>query len=179
MNSAKHADGDNENVLAVLRKNVKDFRTSTEGEEIGQISKVGDGIATVVGLCNAMYGEIVVFEDGTKGMVQNIGVNSIGCILFGSDEDIEQGTKVKRTYKKAGVPVGDKFIGRVVNALGEPIDGNGDIEASDYRAIEQPAPSIVERKSVSVPMETGILAIDSMFPIGRGQRELIIGDRQW
>ena len=178
MNSAKHADGDNENVLAVLRKNVKDFRTSTEGEEIGQISKVGDGIATVVGLGNAMYGEIVVFEDGTKGMVQNIGVNSIGCILFGSDEDIEQGTKVKRTYKKAGVPVGDKFIGRVVNALGEPIDGNGDIEASDYRAIEQPAPSIVERKSVSVPMETGILAIDSMFPIGRGQRELIIGDRQ-
>lgn len=178
MNSAKHADGDNENVLAVLRKNVKDFRTSTDGEEIGQISKVGDGIATVVGLGNAMYGEIVVFEDGTKGMVQNIGVNSIGCILFGSDEDIEQGTKVKRTYKKAGVPVGDKFIGRVVNALGEPIDGNGDIEASDYRAIEQPAPSIVERKSVSVPMETGILAIDSMFPIGRGQRELIIGDRQ-
>ena len=162
----------------MLRKNVKDFRTSTEGEEIGQISKVGDGIATVVGLGNAMYGEIVVFEDGTKGMVQNIGVNSIGCILFGSDEDIEQGTKVKRTYKKAGVPVGDKFIGRVVNALGEPIDGNGDIEASDYRAIEQPAPSIVERKSVSVPMETGILAIDSMFPIGRGQRELIIGDRQ-
>ena len=178
MNSAKHADGDNENVLAVLRKNVKDFRISTEGEEIGQISKVGDGIATVVGLGNAMYGEIVVFEDGTKGMVQNIGVNSIGCILFGSDEDIEQGTKIKRTYKKAGVPVGDKFIGRVVNALGEPIDGNGDIEASDYRAIEQPAPSIVERKSVSVPMETGILAIDSMFPIGRGQRELIIGDRQ-
>lgn len=178
MNSAKHADGDNENVLAVLRKNVKDFRISTEGEEIGQISKVGDGIATVVGLGNAMYGEIVVFEDGTKGMVQNIGVNSIGCILFGSDEDIEQGTKVKRTYKKAGVPVGDKFIGRVVNALGEPIDGNGDIEASDYRAVEQSAPSIVERKSVSVPMETGILAIDSMFPIGRGQRELIIGDRQ-
>ena len=178
MNSAKHADGDNENVLAVLRKNVKDFHLATDGEEIGQVSKVGDGIATVVGLGNAMYGEIVVFEDGTKGMVQNIGINSIGCILFGSDEEIEQGTKVKRTYKKAGVPVGDKFIGRVVNALGEPIDGKGDIEASDYRAVEQPAPSIVERKSVSVPMETGILAIDSMFPIGRGQRELIIGDRQ-
>ena len=178
MNSAKHADGDNENVLAVLRKNVKDFHLATDGEEIGQASKVGDGIATVVGLGNAMYGEIVVFEDGTKGMVQNIGINSIGCILFGSDEEIEQGTKVKRTYKKAGVPVGDKFIGRVVNALGEPIDGKGDIEASDYRAVEQPAPSIVERKSVSVPMETGILAIDSMFPIGRGQRELIIGDRQ-
>ncbi len=119
-----------------------------------------------------------MFEDGTKGMVQNINLNSIGCILFGSDEEIEQGTKVKRTKRKAGVPVGDKFVGRVVNALGEPIDGMGDIEASDYRLIEQPAPSIVDRKSVSKPMETGILAIDSMFPIGRGQRELIIGDRQ-
>ena len=119
-----------------------------------------------------------MFEDGTKGMVQNINLNSIGCILFGSDEEIEQGTKVKRTKRKAGVPVGDKFVGRVVNALGEPIDGLGDIEASDYRLIEQPAPSIVDRKSVSKPMETGILAIDSMFPIGRGQRELIIGDRQ-
>ncbi len=178
LNSAKHADGDNENVLAVLRKNVKDFRLASDGEEVGQVSKVGDGIATVVGLDSAMYGEIVVFENGTKGMVQNIELNSIGCILFGSDEDIEQGTKVKRTYKKAGVPVGDKFVGRVVNALGEAIDGKGDIEASDFRALEQAAPTIVDRKSVSVPMETGILAIDSMFPIGRGQRELIIGDRQ-
>lgn len=178
LKSAKHTEGDNENVLAVLRKNIKDFHMSTDGEEVGQVSKVGDGIANVVGLGNAMYGEIVVFENGTKGMVQNIELNSIGCILFGSDEEIEQGTKVKRTFKRAGVPVGDNFIGRVVNALGEPIDGKGDIEENDYRALEQPAPSIVERKSVSQPMETGILAIDSMFPIGRGQRELIIGDRQ-
>ena len=178
LRTAKESTGDNKEVLEVLRKDVKSFKENLEGEEVGQVVKVGDNIATVVGLGNAVYGEIVVFEDGTKGMVQNINLNSIGCILFGSDEEIEQGTKVKRTKRKAGVPVGDKFVGRVVNALGEPIDGLGDIEASDYRLIEQPAPSIVDRKSVSKPMETGILAIDSMFPIGRGQRELIIGDRQ-
>ena len=178
LRTAKESTGDNKEVLEVLRKDVKSFKENLEGEEVGQVVKVGDNIATVVGLGNAVYGEIVVFEDGTKGMVQNINLNSIGCILFGSDEEIEQGTKVKRTKRKAGVPVGDKFVGRVVNALGEPIDGFGDIEASDYRLIEQPAPSIVDRKSVSKPMETGILAIDSMFPIGRGQRELIIGDRQ-
>ena len=178
LRTAKEGTGDNKEVLEVLRKDVKSFKDNLQGEEVGQVVKVGDNIATVVGLGNAVYGEIVVFEDGTKGMVQNINLNSIGCILFGSDEEIEQGTKVKRTKRKAGVPVGDKFVGRVVNALGEPIDGLGDIEASDYRLIEQPAPSIVDRKSVSKPMETGILAIDSMFPIGRGQRELIIGDRQ-
>ena len=178
LRTVKESTGDNKEVLEVLRKDVKSFKDNLQGEEVGQVVKVGDNIATVVGLGNAVYGEIVVFEDGTKGMVQNINLNSIGCILFGSDEEIEQGTKVKRTKRKAGVPVGDKFVGRVVNALGEPIDGLGDIEASDYRLIEQPAPSIVDRKSVSKPMETGILAIDSMFPIGRGQRELIIGDRQ-
>ena len=178
LRTAKESTGDNKEVLEVLRKDVKSFKENLEGEEVGQVVKVGDNIATVVGLGNAVYGEIVVFEDGTKGMVQNINLNSIGCILFGSDEEIEQGTKVMRTKRQAGVPVGDKFVGRVVNALGEPIDGLGDIEASDYRLIEQPAPSIVDRKSVSKPMETGILAIDSMFPIGRGQRELIIGDRQ-
>ena len=178
LRTAKESTGDNKEVLEVLRKDVKSFKENLQGEEVGQVVKVGDNIATVVGLGNAVYGEIVVFEDGTKGMVQNINLNSIGCILFGSDEEIEQGTKVKRTKRKAGVPVGDTFVGRVVNALGEPIDGLGDIEASDYRLIEQPAPSIVDRKSVSKPMETGILAIDSMFPIGRGQRELIIGDRQ-
>lgn len=125
-----------------------------------------------------MYGEIVVFECGVKGMIQDIKKNSVGCILFGSDSEIYEGSKVKRTHKKAGVPVGDAFIGRIVNALGEPIDGKGDIPADDYRLVEQSAPSIVERKKVSQPLETGILAIDSMFPIGRGQRELIIGDRQ-
>ena len=126
----------------------------------------------------AMYGEIVTFENGLKGMVQDIRRNEIGCILFGSDTRISEGTKVTRTGKRAGVPVGDAYIGRVVNALGEPIDGKGSIEADGYRPIEQEAPGIVDRKSVSVPMETGILSIDSMFPIGRGQRELIIGDRQ-
>ncbi|WP_297129848.1 F0F1 ATP synthase subunit alpha [uncultured Eubacterium sp.] len=178
LRTAKESTGSNKEVLEVLRKDIKSFKDNLQGEEVGQVVKVGDNIATIVGLGNAMYGEIVVFEDGTKGMVQNINHDSIGCILFGSDEEIEQGTKVKRTKRKAGVPVGDNFVGRVVNALGEPIDGLGDIEASDYRLVEQPAPSIVDRKSVSKPMETGILAIDSMFPIGRGQRELIIGDRQ-
>lgn len=147
LRTAKESTGDNKEVLEVLRKDVKSFKENLQGEEVGQVVKVGDNIATVVGLGNAVYGEIVVFEDGTKGMVQNINLNSIGCILFGSDEEIEQGTKVKRTKRKAGVPVGDKFVGRVVNALGEPIDGLGDIEASDYRLIEQPAPSIVDRKS--------------------------------
>lgn len=178
LRTAKESTGSNKEVLEVLRKDIKSFKDNFQGEEVGQVVKVGDNIATIVGLGNAMYGEIVVFEDGTKGMVQNINHDSIGCILFGSDDEIEQGTKVKRTKRKAGVPVGENFVGRVVNALGEPIDGLGDIEASDYRLVEQPAPSIVDRKSVSKPMETGILAIDSMFPIGRGQRELIIGDRQ-
>ena len=125
-----------------------------------------------------MYGEIVVFENGTKGMVQDIRQNEIGCILFGRDTGIKEGTKVVRTKKKAGVPVGKGFIGRVVNALGEPIDGKGNIEEEGYLPVEQDAPGIVDRKSVDTPMETGILSIDSMFPIGRGQRELIIGDRQ-
>ncbi len=125
-----------------------------------------------------MYGEIVVFENGVKGMVQDVRRNEIGVILFGRDTGIKEGTKVTRTKKKAGIPVGDKFVGRIINALGAPIDGEGDVEEDDYRPIENEAPGIVDRKSVSVPMETGILSIDSMFPIGRGQRELIIGDRQ-
>ncbi len=170
--------GNQEDVLAALHKNVEEFEHICHIEDVGRVIKVGDSIATVVGLGDAMYGEIVVFEDGTKGMVQNINRDSIGCILFGDDDEIHQGTLVKRTKKKAGVPVGEGYIGRVVNALGEPIDGKGEIKAEDYRLLEQPAPSIIDRKSVSEPMETGILAIDSMFPIGRGQRELIIGDRQ-
>lgn len=125
-----------------------------------------------------MYGEIVVFENGVKGMVQDIKRHQIGVILFDSDSGVEQGTKVKRTHKKAGVPVGEGFIGRIVNSLGEPIDGKGEIKADGYRPVEQPAPSIVDRQSVDTPLATGILSIDSMFPIGRGQRELIIGDRQ-
>ena len=125
-----------------------------------------------------MYGEIVVFDNGVKGMVQDIRQNEIGVILFGRDHGIHEGTKVVRTKKKAGIPVGEGFIGRIINALGEPIDGKGDIKEEDYRPIENEAPGIVDRKSVDTPLETGILSIDSMFPIGRGQRELIIGDRQ-
>lgn len=174
----KSNDVNAEDVIAVLKKDIKDYKFATEGEEIGSVITVGDGIATIHGLDHAMYGEIVVFECGVKGMIQDIKKNFVGCILFGSDSEIYEGSKVKRTHKKAGVPVGDAFIGRIVNALGEPIDGKGDIPADDYRLVEQPAPSIVERKKVSQPLETGILAIDSMFPIGRGQRELIIGDRQ-
>ena len=169
---------DNESVIAVLRKDIHDYEHRTDGEEIGTVIRVGDGIATIHGLDHAMYGEIVVFENGVKGMVQDIKKNSIGVILFSGDVGIYQGTRVKRTHKKAGVPVGSAFIGRIVNALGEPIDGKGDIASDDYRPIEQKAPSIVDRKSVDTPLATGILSIDSMFPIGRGQRELIIGDRQ-
>lgn len=165
-------------IISILREDIKSFDFDTSSEEVGNVISVGDGIATIHGLDHAMYGEIVVFECGVKGMIQDIKKNSVGCILFGSDTEIYEGSRVKRTYKKAGVPVGDAFVGRIVNALGEPIDGKGDIKADDYRMVEQPAPSIVDRKSVSQPLETGILAIDSMFPIGRGQRELIIGDRQ-
>lgn len=171
-------DVDAKGIISILRQEIKEYEFVTNGEEIGTVAGVGDGIATIYGLDHAMYGEIVIFECGIKGMVQDIKKDSIGCILFGSESEITEGSKVKRSYKKAGVPVGKGFIGRVVNALGEPIDGKGEIVADDYRLIEQPAPSIVDRKSVSVPLETGILAIDSMFPIGRGQRELIIGDRQ-
>lgn len=169
---------DTDKIISILREDVKDYDFNTAGEEVGSVISVGDGIARIHGLDHAMYGEIVVFENGVKGMVQDIKRKSIGCILFGTDEGIFEGTKVRRTHKKAGVPVGDGFIGRIVNALGEPIDGKGEITADDYRLVEQPAPSIVDRKKVTQPLETGILAIDSMFPIGRGQRELIIGDRQ-
>ena len=177
-NARKSSDVDTGGIISILREDIKEFEFVTSGEEVGTVVSVGDGIATIHGLDNAMYGEIVVFECGVKGMIQDIKRNTVGCILFGADDDIYEGSRVKRTHKKAGVPVGDAFIGRIVNALGEPIDGMGEIAADDYRLVEQPAPSIVERKSVSQPLETGILAIDSMFPIGRGQRELIIGDRQ-
>ncbi len=174
----KNNDVDADKIISILRADVKDYDFETSGEEVGSVISVGDGIARIHGLDHAMYGEIIVFENGVKGMVQDIKRKSIGCILFGSDDGIFEGTKVRRTHKKAGVPVGDGFIGRIVNALGEPIDGKGEIKADDYRLVEQPAPSIVDRKKVTQPLETGILAIDSMFPIGRGQRELIIGDRQ-
>ena len=165
-------------IISILKSEIENFDEISKDSEVGTVVTVGDGIATIYGIDHAMYGEIVTFENGLKGMVQDIQKDEIGCILYGSDTGIKEGTKVARTKKKAGIPVGDKFIGRVINALGAPIDGAGEIEADDYRPIENEAPGIIDRKSVSVPMETGILSIDSMFPIGRGQRELIIGDRQ-
>ena len=167
-----------EQVVAILKKEIRDYELIKNDTETGTVIYVGDGIANVYGIDHAMYGEIVVFEDGTKGMVQDIRQDNIGVIIFGKDTGIGEGTKVKRTKQRAGIPVGDKFLGRVVNALGEPIDGLGDIAADDYFPIEREAPGITERQPVNTPMETGILAVDSMFPIGRGQRELIIGDRQ-
>ena len=146
--------------------------------ETGKVLSVGDGIARVSGLDLAEYGEIVVFESGIKGMVQELGERDAGVILFGDDREIEEDSTVYRTGKTAGVPAGEGLIGRVVNALGTPIDGGGEIEADAYMPIETPAPGIIDRQPVNRPLETGILAIDSMFPIGRGQRELIIGDRQ-
>ena len=167
-----------EEIISILKSEIENFDSEATDKETGTVIWVGDGIATVYGIEHAMYGEIVVFDNGVKGMVQDIKRTEIGCILFGSDLGIKEGTKVVRTKKKAGIPVGDAFLGRVVNALGEPIDGEGDIKEDDYFPVEQEAPSIVDRKSVDTPLETGILSIDSMFPIGRGQRELIIGDRQ-
>lgn len=167
-----------EEIISILKEEIENFDMTTGVREVGNVIWVGDGIATVYGIDHAMYGEIVTFENGVKGMVQDIKRNEIGVIIFGKDMGIKEGTKVVRTKKRAGIPVGEGYIGRIVDALGAPIDGKGGIEAKDYRPIEQEAPGIIDRKSVSVPMETGILAIDSMFPIGRGQRELIIGDRQ-
>lgn len=165
-------------IISIIKSEIENYSFDIESRDTGSVIWVGDGIATIYGIDHAMYGEIVVFENGVKAMVQDIRKNEIGVILFGRDTGIKEGTKVCRTKKKAGIPVGDAFVGRIVNALGEPIDGKGEIVTDQYSAIEQEAPGIVDRKSVTTPMETGILAIDSMFPIGRGQRELIIGDRQ-
>ena len=167
-----------EEIISILKSEIENYEELSQNQETGTVIWIGDGIVTVYGMDHAMYGEIVVFETGTKGMVQDIRRNEIGVILLGKDIEIKEGMKVTRTKKRAGVPVGDAFIGRVVDALAAPIDGKGEIVSSEYRPIEQEAPSIVERKGVNQPMETGILSIDSMFPIGRGQRELIIGDRQ-
>ena len=173
------AAADNMNdIITILKTEIDESAFDTNKREVGNVTWIGDGIVTIKGIDHAMYGEIVIFDTGVKGMVQDIRRNEIGCILFGRDTGMKEGTRVIRSGKRAGIPVGEGFLGRVINALGEPIDGKGEIPSVDYRPIENDAPSIVDRKSVSVPMETGILAIDSMFPIGRGQRELIIGDRQ-
>ena len=167
-----------QDIISIIQEEIENFDWDQTSREVGQVISVGDGIATIYGIDHAMYGEIVIFENGEKGMVQDIRRNEIGVILFGRDNMIHEGMQVSRTKKKAGIPVGDNFVGRVINALGEPIDGKGDIPSSDYNPIEREAPGIIDRQPVDKPMETGILAIDSMFPIGRGQRELIIGDRQ-
>lgn len=170
--------GKSDNIIPLLKDTIRSWTPKALANEVGTVISVGDGIAQVKGLEHATYGEILLFTGGIRGMVQNLDRDSLGCILFDEDDEVCEGSHVLRTKKTAGIPVGDDFIGRVVNALGAPIDGLGDISADDYRPIENPAPGIVDRQPVNTPLETGILAIDSMFPIGRGQRELIIGDRQ-
>ena len=165
-------------IISVLKSEIENYEIKTNVKETGSVISIGDGIATVYGLDNVMYGELVEFENGVRGIVQNLSMKTIGCVLLGSDYGLTEGSKVVRTNKKAGVPVSDKLIGRVVNALGSPIDGKGPIEATDFFPIENEAPGVCTRKPVTVPLQTGILSIDAMFPIGRGQRELIIGDRQ-
>ena len=167
-----------ENIVPLMRQAIENWTPAAQAEEVGQVLTVGDEIATVSGLERAEYGEILVFSNGVKGMVQDLRRDCVGCILFGGSEDIVQGSIVRRTGKTAGMPVAEGYLGRVVDALGTPQDGKGDIAPDKYRPIEAAAPGILDRQPVNTPMETGLLAIDAMFPIGRGQRELIIGDRQ-
>ena len=174
----KAVDISEQNVIPLRRDTLESWTPKALVHTTGKVLTVEDGIATVSGMPDAFYGEILLFEGGIRGMVQNLDRDEIGCILFDDDAAIQQGSKVFRTGRVAGIPAGEKFLGRVVDALGSPIDGLGPIEADGYRPIEAPAPDIISRQPVNQPMETGLLTIDSMFPIGRGQRELIIGDRQ-
>lgn len=167
-----------EQISRIIRSQIKYYQNAIEQSETGTVTMVGDGIARASGLDNCMAGELVQFESGTYGMAQNLEENSVSIVLLGDDSGIKEGGSIRRTGKVVSVPVGEGMIGRVVNALGQPIDGKGPIEAADYRAIESPAPGIIDRQPVKQPLQTGIKAIDSMIPIGRGQRELIIGDRQ-
>ena len=175
---AARYDDEESDVITLFKSSIDSWEAHVRPEEEGVVLTVGDGIVLAEGLRSVVYGEIVIFESGVKGMVQDLRPDCVGIILFGDDTDVTEGSRVRRTKKTAGIPVGDAYIGRVVNALGEPIDGEGKIKAAGYRAIESPAPDIVSRQGVDTPMNTGLLSIDSMFPIGRGQRELIIGDRQ-
>ncbi|SCX98412.1 F-type H+-transporting ATPase subunit alpha [Lachnospiraceae bacterium XPB1003] len=165
-------------VISLFKTSINEWQAHVVPEEEGTVLTVGDGIVVAEGLEDAVYGEIVIFESGVKGMVQDLRPDSVGIILFGDDTDVTEGCHIRRTKKTAGIPVGEAYLGRVVNALGEPIDAQGRIKADEFRAIESPAPDIVSRQPVDTPMNTGLITIDSMFPIGRGQRELIIGDRQ-
>ena len=165
-------------LISLIQEHLQTWTPDVEPEEIGRVVSVGDGIAHVTELSKVKFGEILQFESGIKGMVQDLKKDEVACIIFGDEDKVMQGGRVYRTNREAGVPVGDDLIGRVVNALGEPIDGKGPIQSDQYRPIEAPAPGIIDRQSVDRPLETGLLTIDSMFPIGRGQRQLIIGDRQ-
>ena len=167
-----------EKISEVIRSQIKYYENAIIQNETGTVLTVGDGIARVSGLANCMSGELLEFQDGSFGMAQNLEENSVSAVLFGSDVGIQEGQTVKRTGRVVSVPVGEALLGRVVNAIGQPIDGAGPIASQEYRAVESPAPGIIERQPVKEPMQTGIKAIDSMIPIGRGQRELIIGDRQ-
>ena len=167
-----------EQISRIIRSQIKYYQNAIEQTETGTVTMVGDGIARAAGLDNCMAGELVQFDGGAYGMAQNLEENSVSIVLLGDDSGIKEGSVVKRTGKVVSVPVGEGMIGRVVNALGQPIDGKGPIDAAEYRAIESPAPGILDRQPVKQPLQTGIKAIDSMIPIGRGQRELIIGDRQ-
>lgn len=168
----------NGNVIPLIKETLKDWTPKALPQEVGTVLTVGDGIVIVSGLENVVYGEILIFSSGIKGMVQDLRKHEVGCILFGDDGEISEGDTVRRTGKMAGIPVGEEFVGRIIDALGNPIDGKGQIREEGYYPIEAPAPGIIDRQPVNAPMETGLIAIDSMFPIGRGQRELIIGDRQ-
>ena len=176
LTSVKVKDG--QDIIPLLKKAVDKFELRPISEEIGTVVTVGDGVATVSGITGAEYGEILLFDGDVRGMVQNITKKELGCILFDADDTVTAGSRVHRTGKAAGIPVGERFIGRVTDALGVPIDGKGEVLAAGYRPVESPAPSIAARQPVNKPLKTGLLSIDSMFPIGRGQRELIIGDRQ-
>ncbi|HIV44229.1 MAG TPA: F0F1 ATP synthase subunit alpha [Candidatus Faecalibacterium avium] len=167
-----------EDILPLMRQTIEDWRPNVKPEEIGTVLTVGDEIATISGLEDAVYGEVLLFANGIRGMVQELRPHELCCVLFGDSSDIEAGDPVIRTGKVAGVPVGEGFLGRVVDALGSPIDGGDPIQADAFYPVERPAPGIIDRQPVNQPMETGLLAIDALFPIGRGQRELIIGDRQ-
>lgn len=167
-----------EEISSIIKQQIQEYEISTKIDEIGHVLQVGDGIARIYGLKKCMYNELLLFENGVSGMAMNLEEDNIGCVLLGSEEGIFEGSEVKRTYKTVEVPVGEALIGRVVNPLGEPLDGKGEIKTNKSRPVEYLAPGVIERKSVNKPLQTGILAIDSMIPIGRGQRELIIGDRQ-
>ena len=167
-----------EEISSIIKEQIKNYKSKIEMKETGTVILVGDGIAKVYGLKDCMSSELLEFEDGSFGMAQNLETETVSVAILSNTGNIHEGSVVRRTGKVVSVPVGEKFLGRIVNALGEPIDGKGPIESAGTRPIESEAPGIIERKSVCVPLQTGIKAIDGMIPIGRGQRELIIGDRQ-